>query len=58
MKIMVNLENTDTFQEVSMDGGSSVLDFKMLLQTIFNIPFTDIELSLTNGKKCNKTLFY
>lgn len=52
MKIMVNLENTDTFQEVSMDGGSSVLDFKMLLQTIFNIPFTDIELSL-RGVKLN-----
>lgn len=52
MKIMVNLEGTDTFQEVSMEGGNSVLDFKMLLQTIFNIPFNDIELSL-RGTKLN-----
>ncbi len=50
MKILVNLENSDTFQEVDIDASSSILELKMLLQTMFNIPFNEMELTLRGMK--------
>ena len=48
MKILINLDSTDNFQEVDIEETSSVLELKMLLQTIFNIPFNEMELKLKN----------
>lgn len=48
MKILINLDSTDNFQEVDIEETSSVLELKMSLQTIFNIPFNEMELKLKN----------
>ena len=49
MKIMVNLENTDDYQELDINENLSILDLKANLSTIFNFSWNEMEL-LLNGK--------
>ena len=46
---MVNLENTDDYQELDINENLSVLDLKANLSTIFNFSWNEMEL-LLNGK--------
>ena len=48
MKILVNLEDTEKFEEVEIEESSSVFELKMFLQTIFNIPYYEMQLKLNN----------
>ena len=48
MKILVNLEDTEKFQDVDIEESSSVFELKMFLQTIFNIPYYEMQLKLNN----------
>ena len=48
MKILVNLEDTEKFQDVEIEESSSVFELKMFLQTIFNIPYNEMQLKLNN----------
>ena len=48
MKILVNLEDTEKFEEVEIEESSSVFELKMFLQTIFNIPYYEMQLKLHN----------
>ena len=50
MKIMVNLENTDNYQEIEINENSYLFELKQQLQYVFNIPFNKIQISL-NGQK-------
>ena len=49
MKIMVNLENTDEYQELDINENLSILDLKANLSTLFNFSWNEMELIL-NGK--------
>ena len=49
MKIMVNLENTDDYQELDINENLSILDLKANLSTIFNFSWNEMEL-LLNGQ--------
>ena len=49
MKIMVNLENTDEYQELDINENLSILDLKANLSTLFNFSWNEMEL-LLNGK--------
>ena len=49
MKIMVNLENTDDYEELEINENLSVLDLKANLSTTFNFSWNEMEL-LLNGK--------
>ena len=46
MKIVVNLENTDIYQEIDIGEDKYVYDLLIILQTVFDIPFTNITLKL------------
>ena len=48
MKIVVNLENTDNYQEIDIGEDKYVYDLLIILQTVFDIPFSNITLKL-NG---------
>jgi len=50
MKIMVNLENTDNYQEIEINENSNLIELKQQLQYVFNIPFNKIQIFL-NGQK-------
>ena len=52
MKIMVNLENTDNYQEIEINENSNIIELKQQLQYVFNIPFNKIQISL-NGQIIN-----
>ena len=47
---MVNLENTDNYQEIEINENSYLFELKQQLQYVFNIPFNKIQISL-NGQK-------
>jgi len=49
MKIMVNLENTDNYQEIEINEHSTIIELKQQLQYVFNIQFNKIQISL-NGQ--------
>ena len=48
MKIVVNLEHTDNYQEIDIGEDKYVYDLLIILQTVFDIPYTNITLKL-NG---------
>ena len=52
MKIMVNLENTDNYQEIDINENSTIIELKQQLQFLFNIQFNKIQISL-NGQTIN-----
>ena len=52
MKIMVNLENTDNYQEIEINENSNIIELKQQLQYVFNIPYNKIQISL-NGQIIN-----
>ena len=52
MKIMVNLENTDNYQEIEINENSNINELKQQLQYVFNIPFNKIQI-LLNGQIIN-----
>ena len=52
MKIMVNLENTDNYQEIEINENSTIIELKQQLQFLFNIQFNKIQISL-NGQTIN-----
>ena len=49
MKIVVNLEGTDKYQEIEIGSDKYVYDLLIILQTVFDIPFNNMILKL-NGK--------
>ena len=49
MKIVVNLEGTDKYQEIEIGSDKYVYDLLIILQTVFDIPFNNMVLKL-NGK--------
>ena len=46
MKIVVNLEGTDEYHEIEIGNDKYVYDLLIILQTVFNIPFTNMVLKL------------
>ena len=46
MKIVVNLEGTDNYQEIEIGSDKYVYDLLIILQTVFDIPFTNMILKL------------
>lgn len=46
---MVNLQDTDNYQEIDIDENLSILDLKANISTIFDFSWNEMELSL-NGK--------
>ena len=53
MKIMVNLENTDEYQELDINENLSILDLKANLSTIFNFSWNEMELLLKDKPLAN-----
>ena len=49
MKIMVNLEGTDNYQEFDINENLSILDLKANISTVFDFSWNEMEL-LLNGK--------
>ena len=56
MKIMVNLENTDEYQELDINENLSILDLKANLSTIFNFSWNEMELILNGKTLANQTI--
>ena len=56
MKIMVNLENTDEYQELDINENLSVLDLKANLSTIFNFSWNEMELLLNDKPLQNQLI--
>ena len=56
MKIMVNLENTDDYQELDINENLSVLDLKANLSTIFNFSWNEMELLLNDKPLQNQLI--
>ena len=48
MKIMVNLEGTDNYQEFDIDPNLSILDLKANISTVFNFSWNEMELLLND----------
>ena len=53
MKIMVNLENTDDYEELDINENLSILDLKANLSTIFNFSWNEMELLLNDKPLAN-----
>ena len=53
MKIMVNLEGTDNYQEFDIDQNLSVLDLKANISTVFDFSWNEMELLLNNNPLAN-----
>lgn len=53
MKIMVNLEGTDDYQEFDIDQNLSVLDLKANISTVFDFSWNEMELLLNNRPLAN-----
>ena len=56
MKIMVNLENTDEYQELDINENLSVLDLKANLSTIFDFSWNEMELLLNDKPLSNQLI--
>lgn len=56
MKIIVNFENTDDFNEIEMEASSSIFELKLLLQTLYNIPADQIDILLCGKKITNNNI--
>ena len=56
MKIMVNLENTDEYQELDINENLSILDLKANLSTIFNFSWNEMELILNGNTLANQLI--
>jgi DNA damage-inducible protein 1 len=53
MKIMVNLEGTDNYQEFDINDNLSILDLKANLSTVFNFSWNEMELLLNDQPLAN-----
>ena len=53
MKIMVNLEGTDNYQEFDIDQNLSILDLKANISTVFDFSWNEMELLLNNTPLAN-----
>ena len=53
MKIMVNLEGTDDYQEFDIDQNLSVLDLKANISTVFDFSWNEMELLLNDRPLAN-----
>ena len=56
MKIMVNLEGTDEYQEFDIDGNLSVLDLKANISTVFDFSWNEMELLLNDQPLANQKI--
>ena len=56
MKIMVNLENTDEYQELDINENLSILDLKANLSTLFNFSWNEMELILNGNTLANQLI--
>jgi DNA damage-inducible protein 1 len=53
MKIMVNLEGTDNYQEIDIDQNLSILDLKANISTVFDFSWNEMELLLNDRPLAN-----
>ena len=53
MKIMVNLEGTDNYQEFDINDNLSILDLKANLSTVFDFSWNEMELLLNDKPLAN-----
>ena len=53
MKIMVNLENTDEYQELDINENLSILDLKANLSNLFGFSWNEMELLLNGNPLAN-----
>ena len=53
MKIMVNLEGTDNYQEFDINDNLSILDLKANLSTVFDFSWNEMELLLNERTLAN-----
>ena len=53
---MVNLENTDEYQELDINENLSILDLKANLSTIFNFSWNEMELILNGNTLANQLI--
>ena len=56
MKLIVNLEGTDNFQECEITPESTVYELKLMLTTLFNFPYNEMELYLNSNLINNQQL--
>lgn len=56
MKLMFQIENTENFQELDIDGASTVYELKQMIQSLTNIPFNQVQIQLNGQKITNPNL--
>ena len=56
MKIMVNLEGTDEYQEFDIDQNLSILDLKANISTVFDFSWNEMELLLDGKPLANQLI--